>query len=49
MSRADLDTALDDSLDGWIGVQYDENGKEIKGSTKIDTALIIINPIKLKL
>lgn len=48
MSRADLDTALDDSLDGWIGVQYDENGKEIKGSTKIDTALIIINPIKFQ-
>ena len=48
MSRADLDTALDDSLDGWIGVQYDPNGKEIEGTTKIDTALIAINPIKFQ-
>ena len=26
MSRAALDTIADDSLDGWIGVQYDSLG-----------------------
>ena len=33
MSITELDTALDDSLDNLIGVQYDKDGKKIPGST----------------
>lgn len=48
MSIADLDTALDDSLDGYIGLQYDEDGNEITGVTKISTDQIFIDPERLK-
>jgi len=44
MSIAELDTALDDSLDGWIGTQYDENGLILPGSLLIDT-LALFNPL----
>ena len=37
MTRTEMDTALDDSLDGLIGVQYDENGNATAGSVAIDT------------
>jgi len=40
MSRAEMDTALDDSLDGLIGVQYDENGLVTGDSKGIDTSQI---------
>ena len=48
MSIANLDTALDDSLDGYIGLQYDKDGNEITGVTKISTDQIFIDPEKLK-
>ncbi len=48
MSIAGLDTALDDSLDGYIGLQYDKDGNEITGVTKISTDQIFIDPDKLK-
>ncbi|MBT3478738.1 MAG: hypothetical protein HOA15_03530 [Candidatus Marinimicrobia bacterium] len=48
MSKADLDTALDDSLDGFIGLQYDKDGNEISGSTKIKTSDLLVDPIKFK-
>ena len=48
MSRAALDTMTDDSLDGWIGVQYDSLGNEIISSTKIDTAAILFDPVKFQ-
>lgn len=47
MSRAEMDTALDDSLDGKIGVQY-KDGKPVSGGTEIDTAKIIIDPLKFE-
>jgi|TARA_Y100000310_G_scaffold322896_1_gene382540 hypothetical protein len=48
MSKTKLDTVLDDSLDGYIGLQYDKDGKEISGTTKIKTSDILIDPEKLK-
>ena len=48
MSISELDTALDDTLDGFIGLLYDENGKEISGSTKIRTGDIIFDPENIK-
>ena len=48
MSITELDTALDDSLDNFIGVQYDKDGKKIPGSTEISTDQIIIDPGKIK-
>ncbi len=48
MSRTALDTMTDDSLDGWIGVQYDSLGNEIISSTKIDTAAILFDPVKFQ-
>jgi len=44
MSISKLDTALDDSLDGFIGVAYDKDGKELSGTTKIRTEDIIFDP-----
>ena len=44
MSISELDTAIDDSLDGYIGLTYDGDGKEISGSTKIKTSDILIDP-----
>lgn len=44
MTLAELDTALDDSLDGLIGVNYDENGLVMAGSMMIDT-LNLIDPV----
>jgi len=40
MSRTEMDTALDDSLDGLIGVQYDEYGLATSSSLMIDTTKI---------
>lgn len=37
MTRTQMDTSLDDSLDGLIGVQYDEEGNATAGSIAIDT------------
>lgn len=45
MSRAEMDTALDDSLDGLIGVTYDEYGEIVGDPTPIDTSQII-DPMK---
>ncbi len=45
MSRAEMDTALDDSLDGIIGLQY-KDGKPVSGGVNIDTSKIFIDPIK---
>ncbi len=41
MTRAEMDTTLDDSLDGFIGVQYDESGLVTGTPLKIDTASIL--------
>ncbi len=40
MSRAEMDTALDDSLDGLIGVSYDDEGNIVGDPTMIDTSQI---------
>ncbi|MFH1852865.1 MAG: hypothetical protein ABIA75_11025 [Candidatus Neomarinimicrobiota bacterium] len=45
MTRAQMDTALDDSLDGLIGVQYDEFGLIVGKPLMIDT-LKIFDPVK---
>ncbi|MDP7072762.1 MAG: hypothetical protein QF430_07770 [Candidatus Marinimicrobia bacterium] len=37
MTRTQMDTSLDDSLDGLIGVNYDEFGNATSGSVAIDT------------
>ncbi len=47
MSRAQMDTAMDDSLDGFIGVQY-QDGVKVGGTQEIDTSKIIIDPIKFE-
>ncbi|MFQ6612223.1 MAG: hypothetical protein ACE5D2_03870 [Fidelibacterota bacterium] len=47
MSRAAMDTAMDDSLDGLIGVQY-QDGVKVSGTQAIDTSKIIIDPIKFE-
>ena len=44
MSRTEMDTTLDDSLDGLIGVQYDEHGLITGTPLMIDTTLIL-NPV----
>ena len=44
MSISELDTALDDTLDGFIGLLYDKDGKELSGSTKISTGDILFDP-----
>ena len=48
MSITELDTALDDSLDNFIGVRYDKDGNKIAGSTEISTDQIFIDPDKIK-
>ncbi len=40
MSRAEMDTALDDSLDGFVGVQYDDAGLVVGDPPMIDTTKI---------
>ncbi|MBT3618776.1 MAG: hypothetical protein HN517_08395 [Candidatus Marinimicrobia bacterium] len=47
MTRAEMDTALDDSLDGLIGVQYDEFGNATSGSVAIDTSQVF-DPVPWK-
>ena len=44
MTRAQLDTALDDSLDGLIATMYDDDGRITEGSLNIDT-LKVMNPL----
>lgn len=41
MTRTQMDTALDDTLDGLIGVTYDENGLANVGTVAIDTAEVL--------
>lgn len=41
MTRAQMDTALDDTLDGLVGVTYDENGLANVGTVAIDTTEIL--------
>jgi hypothetical protein len=41
MTRTQMDTTLDDSLDGFIGVQYDENGLVTGTPLYIDTSAIL--------
>ena len=48
MSISELDTALDDTLDGFIGLLYDDDGKELSGSTKISTGDILFDPESFK-
>ena len=48
MSISELDTALDDSLDGFIGLLYDDDGKELSGSTKISTGDLLFDPESFK-
>lgn len=45
MTRTQLDTALDDTLDGLIGTTYDEDGKISDGSLNVDT-LDFLDPLK---
>ncbi len=40
MTRTQLDTALDDTLDGFIATTYDDNGVVSEGSMLIDTSSI---------
>ncbi len=40
VTRVQMDTTLDDSLDGFIGVNYDENGLVTEGSLFIDTSKV---------
>jgi len=40
MTLAQLDTVLDDSLDGFVGTQYDENGLVMSGSLLLDTTAL---------
>ncbi|NIA18795.1 MAG: hypothetical protein GWO85_01720, partial [Simkaniaceae bacterium] len=40
MSLAELDTILDDTLDGLIGTEYDENGQVTPGSLMLDTTAL---------
>ena len=49
LSKTGLDTALDDSLDGFIGLQYDQAGRPIDGNiSTIKTNDIIIDPLDFK-
>jgi hypothetical protein len=47
MTRTQLDTALDDTLDGKIGTIYDEDGNITEGSLNIDT-LDVFDPLQLE-
>ena len=47
MSKSNLDTALDDSLDGYIGQQYDDAGTKIDGDV-ININDIFIDPLALE-
>ncbi len=47
MTRAQLDTALDDTLDGKIGTTYDEDGNITEGSLNFDT-LDVFDPLQLE-
>ena len=48
LSIAQLDTSIDDSLDGFIGRTYDENGDPIVSSSEISTDQIPLDPGKMK-
>lgn len=49
MSKTNLDTALDDSLDGYIGLQYNQDGAPIDGNVStIKTSDILLDPIALE-
>ena len=49
LSKTGLDTALDDSLDGFIGLQYDQAGEPIDGNiSTIKTSDILIDPLDFK-
>ncbi len=49
LSKTGLDTALDDSLDGFIGLQYDQTGNPIDGNySTIKTSDILIDPLDFK-
>jgi len=48
LSIAQLDTSIDDSLDGFIGRSYDENGDPIVSSSEISTDQIPFDPGKMK-
>jgi len=48
MSKSNLDTALDDSLDGYIGQQYDESGVKIDGGGAINISQIPFDPLTLE-
>ena len=47
MTRTQLDTALDDTLDGKIGTTYDENGNITEGSLNFDT-LDVYDPLQFE-
>jgi len=47
MTRTQLDTALDDTLDGLIGTTYNDNGTVSEGSMLIDTSSIF-DPLDYK-
>ena len=47
MSKSNLDTALDDSLDGYIGQQYNDAGTKIDGDV-ININDIFIDPLALE-
>ena len=48
ISKTNLDTALDDSLDGFIGQQYDESGSKINGGDVINISQIPFDPLALE-
>ena len=48
LTIAQLDTTLDDSLDGYIGRIYDEDGKPLQSTSEISTDQILFNPESLK-
>ena len=49
LSKTNLDTTLDDSLDGFIGLQYNQDGTPIDGNiSTIKTSYIPFDPIALK-
>ncbi len=47
MTRTQLDTALDDTLDGKIGTTYDEDGNITEGSLNFDT-LDVYDPLEFE-
>ena len=48
ISKTNLDTALDDSLDGFIGQQYDDSGSKINGGDAINISQIPFDPLALE-